>query len=183
MAQGRGGASAGRAIGAMAFAVACCCCVVIADAGTTYYVGDSNGWSFSSPSWPNGKHFRAGDTLGTSRAKPAFCNACSAQVRSAAFGRLLGTENGHALCVCVCGCSVQVHPLDPQRGGRGRGRVQRLHDAAGVADLHVRRRQHHARQGGQLLHLHPVRPLQPRHEARRLCRVSTAAAAAAAMIC
>ncbi|EER91007.1 hypothetical protein BDA96_01G124200 [Sorghum bicolor] len=64
MAQGRGGASAGRAIGAMAFAaVACCCCVVIADAATTYYVGDSNGWSFSSPSWPNGKHFRAGDTL------------------------------------------------------------------------------------------------------------------------
>jgi hypothetical protein len=65
MAEGRGSA---RAIGAMAFAVACCCCcccVAIADAATTYYVGDSNGWSFSSPSWPNGKHFRAGDTLGT----------------------------------------------------------------------------------------------------------------------
>ncbi|CAN6322867.1 unnamed protein product [Urochloa humidicola] len=61
MAQGRGGASAIRA---MAYAVACCYCFILAaDAGTTYYVGDNNGWSFGSPSWPNGKHFRAGDTL------------------------------------------------------------------------------------------------------------------------
>ena len=50
----------------MAFAVACfCCSVLAADAGATYYVGDGNGWSFGSPSWPNGKHFHAGDTLGT----------------------------------------------------------------------------------------------------------------------
>uniref|UniRef100_A0A0A8ZWP8 Plantacyanin n=1 Tax=Arundo donax TaxID=35708 RepID=A0A0A8ZWP8_ARUDO len=67
MAQGRDSASAGRAI-ATAFAVACCCCCIlagrgVADAAATYYVGDSNGWSFSSPSWPNGKHFHAGDTL------------------------------------------------------------------------------------------------------------------------
>ena len=51
---------------AIAFAVACfCCSVLAADAGATYYVGDGNGWSFGSPSWPNGKHFHAGDTLGT----------------------------------------------------------------------------------------------------------------------
>lgn len=87
MAQGRGSASARRAIvGAMAFAAACCCFVVIADAGTTYYVGDSNGWSFSSPSWPNGKHFRAGDTLGTSPVDAVLHLA----------GCMLGTENGHA---------------------------------------------------------------------------------------
>jgi hypothetical protein len=62
MARGRGSASARRAI-AMAFAVACCCCV-LAGASTTYYVGDGNGWSFSSASWPNGKQFHAGDVLG-----------------------------------------------------------------------------------------------------------------------
>jgi hypothetical protein len=86
MAEGRGSA---RAIGAMAFAVACCCCcVAIADAATTYYVGDSNGWSFSSPSWPNGKHFRAGDTLGT------YVSSITPHA-----GRLLVTEDGHALSV------------------------------------------------------------------------------------
>nr|CAB3499034.1 unnamed protein product [Digitaria exilis] len=64
MARGRGGASARRAMAfSAAFFFFCCCVVVLADAGTTYYVGDSNGWSFSSPSWPNGKHFHAGDTL------------------------------------------------------------------------------------------------------------------------
>jgi hypothetical protein len=47
----------------MAFAVACSCCV-LAGASTTYYVGDGNGWSFSSASWPNGKQFHAGDVLG-----------------------------------------------------------------------------------------------------------------------
>ncbi|XP_062213292.1 basic blue protein-like [Phragmites australis] len=66
MARGRGSAAgAGRAI-AMAFAVACCCILAgcgVADAAATYYVGDGNGWSLSSPSWPNGKHFHAGDTL------------------------------------------------------------------------------------------------------------------------
>ena len=64
-------------------------------------------------------------------------------------------------------------PLDLQTsGGGGQGRVQWLHDAAGVADLHVGKRPRHARQRGQLLHLPPLRPLQPRHEARRLRRVS-----------
>ncbi|TVU45437.1 hypothetical protein EJB05_04924 [Eragrostis curvula] len=68
MAGGRGSAGARprRAI-AMAFAVACCCCVLaglgVADAATTYYVGDGSGWSFSSASWPNGKQFHAGDVL------------------------------------------------------------------------------------------------------------------------
>ncbi|KAL6637053.1 hypothetical protein ACP70R_024625 [Stipagrostis hirtigluma subsp. patula] len=66
MARGRG--SAGRAV-AVAFAVVCCCCCIlagrgVADAAATYYVGDGDGWSFSSPSWPNGKHFHAGDVLG-----------------------------------------------------------------------------------------------------------------------
>ena len=66
MSRGGGGASASHAIVAMAFTIACfCCSILAADAGTTYYVGDSNGWSFGSPSWPNGKHFHAGDTLGT----------------------------------------------------------------------------------------------------------------------
>ncbi|KAG2535839.1 hypothetical protein PVAP13_9NG138873 [Panicum virgatum] len=65
MTRGGGGASASDAIVAMAFTIACfCCSILAADAGTTYYVGDSNGWSFGSPSWPNGKHFHAGDTLG-----------------------------------------------------------------------------------------------------------------------
>ncbi|XP_039832657.1 basic blue protein-like [Panicum virgatum] len=64
MTRGGGGASASDAIVAMAFTIACfCCSILAADAGTTYYVGDSNGWSFGSPSWPNGKHFHAGDTL------------------------------------------------------------------------------------------------------------------------
>lgn len=91
----------------MAFAVACCCCcVAIADAATTYYVGDSNGWSFNSPSWPNGKHFRAGDTLGT------YVSALLRMLRPIVrmhCCRLLGTENGHApflLCARVCGCTA-----------------------------------------------------------------------------
>lgn len=49
----------------MAFAVAFCFCVLdVADAATTYYVGDGSGWSFSSASWPNGKQFHAGDIIG-----------------------------------------------------------------------------------------------------------------------
>lgn len=30
----------------------------------TYTVGDSGGWTFNVAGWPNGKRFRAGDTLG-----------------------------------------------------------------------------------------------------------------------
>ena len=32
----------------------------------TYTVGDAGGWTFNVASWPNGKHFRAGDILGKS---------------------------------------------------------------------------------------------------------------------
>ena len=28
-----------------------------------YTVGDAGGWTFNVQGWPNGKHFRAGDTL------------------------------------------------------------------------------------------------------------------------
>ena len=30
----------------------------------TFTVGESNGWSFNVVGWPNGKSFKAGDTLG-----------------------------------------------------------------------------------------------------------------------
>lgn len=51
---------------AVAFAVVCCClagCGVSVASAATYNVGDGNGWSFSSASWPNGKQFHAGDVL------------------------------------------------------------------------------------------------------------------------
>lgn len=35
----------------------------IADAAT-YTVGGRGGWTFNTDSWPSGKRFRAGDTLG-----------------------------------------------------------------------------------------------------------------------
>jgi len=31
----------------------------------TYTVGGSGGWTFNTVGWPNGKRFRAGDTLGS----------------------------------------------------------------------------------------------------------------------
>lgn len=69
----------------MAFAVACCILAAAADAGTTYYVGDSNGWSFSSRNWPNGKHFHAGDTLGTVSSYHYQCHpwSCRLTLKSA----------------------------------------------------------------------------------------------------
>ncbi|XP_022639436.1 basic blue protein isoform X2 [Vigna radiata var. radiata] len=36
----------------------------MAHAATTYTVGDRNGWTFNTVSWPKGKRFKAGDTLG-----------------------------------------------------------------------------------------------------------------------
>ncbi|XP_014507759.1 basic blue protein isoform X1 [Vigna radiata var. radiata] len=35
----------------------------MAHAATTYTVGDRNGWTFNTVSWPKGKRFKAGDTL------------------------------------------------------------------------------------------------------------------------
>lgn len=32
----------------------------------TYTVGGTGGWTFNVATWPKGKRFRAGDTLGTS---------------------------------------------------------------------------------------------------------------------
>lgn len=37
----------------------------MAHAATTYTVGDRNGWTFNTVSWPKGKRFKAGDTLGS----------------------------------------------------------------------------------------------------------------------
>ncbi|CAM0875206.1 unnamed protein product [Alopecurus aequalis] len=63
MARGRGSASQGAVV-AVALAVACCCCIAGRGvSAATYYVGDDEGWSLSSPSWPNGKQFHAGDVL------------------------------------------------------------------------------------------------------------------------
>ncbi|XP_047088396.1 basic blue protein-like [Lolium rigidum] len=61
-ARGRGSA-AQRAVAAAALAVACCCIAGCGVSAATYYVGDGNGWSLSSASWPNGKQFHAGDVL------------------------------------------------------------------------------------------------------------------------
>lgn len=62
--------------------------------------------------------------------------------------------------------------IDPQRGGGGRGGVQRVHHAAGVEDLRVRERRRQAGQGRQPLHVHPLLPLQPRDEDGRQRRLT-----------
>jgi hypothetical protein len=79
-ARGRGSAAQRFAVVAAAFAVACCCIAGCGVGAATYYVGDGNGWSLSSASWPNGKQFHAGDVLGTKRANlehPVVHSCCT----------------------------------------------------------------------------------------------------------
>lgn len=62
--QGRG--SAGRTNATMVVQVVVVLCLMLHLEYThaaTQAVGDSGGWTFNSDSWPNGKHFRAGDVL------------------------------------------------------------------------------------------------------------------------
>ncbi|OAY75355.1 Chemocyanin [Ananas comosus] len=62
MAMGSGSASQ-----VVAFGLLVMLCFVmhgeLAESATTYTVGDSGGWTFSSGSWPSGKRFKAGDVL------------------------------------------------------------------------------------------------------------------------
>ncbi|XP_043710147.1 basic blue protein-like [Telopea speciosissima] len=61
MAQGRGSASGiGVIVGITLLALLLHFEIVHA---ATYTVGDSGGWAFNVVNWPNGKQFRAGDTL------------------------------------------------------------------------------------------------------------------------
>ncbi|KAG1334887.1 basic blue protein [Cocos nucifera] len=57
MAQGRGSA--------VALGLALLCLLIHSEIAesATYTVGDSNGWTFNTDSWPRGKRFRAGDVL------------------------------------------------------------------------------------------------------------------------
>uniref|UniRef100_A0A0D9ZCA4 Plantacyanin n=1 Tax=Oryza glumipatula TaxID=40148 RepID=A0A0D9ZCA4_9ORYZ len=65
MARGRGSAMRGAV--AVAFLAVVVSCIFLSGCGvadaTTYYVGDSLGWSLGSGSWPSGKKFHAGDIL------------------------------------------------------------------------------------------------------------------------
>nr|CAD1837611.1 unnamed protein product [Ananas comosus var. bracteatus] len=66
MAMGSGSASQ-----VVAFGLLVMLCFVmhgeLAESATTYTVGDSGGWTFSSGSWPSGKRFKAGDCSSTIR--------------------------------------------------------------------------------------------------------------------
>lgn len=64
MAEGRGSAAfAGWAVVLLALLLHLHC--EVAEAATTYTVGGAGGWTFNVASWPKGKRFKAGDTLGT----------------------------------------------------------------------------------------------------------------------
>ena len=64
-AQGRGGAARGRS-GAAVVALVLLCVLLHGEVAESavYTVGDRDGWSFNTASWPSGKRFRAGDVLG-----------------------------------------------------------------------------------------------------------------------
>ncbi|XP_061365808.1 basic blue protein-like [Gastrolobium bilobum] len=54
----------GRGIAMVALALSLCLLLHCEMAhAATYTVGDANGWTFNTLSWPKGKRFRAGDTL------------------------------------------------------------------------------------------------------------------------
>ncbi|XP_018505540.1 basic blue protein [Pyrus x bretschneideri] len=62
----RGRGSAGRTNATMVMQVVVVLCLMLHLEYThaaPQAVGDSGGWTFNSDSWPNGKHFRAGDVL------------------------------------------------------------------------------------------------------------------------
>ena len=63
-AQGRG--SAARGSGAAVVALVLLCVLLHGEVAESavYTVGDRDGWSFNTASWPSGKRFRAGDVLG-----------------------------------------------------------------------------------------------------------------------
>lgn len=61
MAQGRGSASPATLTVA---ALICLVALTHQVHAATYTVGDTGGWTFNVDSWPKGKRFKAGDTLG-----------------------------------------------------------------------------------------------------------------------